>query len=529
MEDGDAKWIHHYICYGNHWHEEDTFGVPYPMPPTVWWNGDNNTATATGASLVNATYGLDPKPGYWSEVTAGPVVGVNHSSGYDFFVTGDNAYINVTQTGMVLPVSPVIELNYIAWGLGNYPLGMGAGWDMVVTVTDGALLHQNTPVHIPGYADTPVTVDISMFSGATVDISLVIPDTGLFDPLFLGGGWFNVPPFGWCDIYEPFYSLFEVWAYLPDTNVTPVERYYNNVDEKLIFEFDLMHAYEAILHFDHNFSFFDENDIGTVEIWTGSAWQPILVNKGAGDWGHVALDITAYIDHDANTMVRFRFESNETGNDAYGWLVDSISIDGKVDYTAPTASHSLSPGSPTGNNGWYTSDVTVTVSGEDNVQVGAIMYRIDGGSWLTYTSPFSIGIEGEHTVEYYPVDGVGNEGATGMVSFKIDKTNPTASITTPQAGYIYFMGNELMPRILVQDKSIIIGGLTAQATASDSTSGIFTVKFNEDGTTFAEDTASPFQAPLPFALFQEHTLTVTAVDMAGNSYTTGGVTYMKIF
>jgi len=59
----------------------------------------------------------------------------------------------------------------------------------------------------------------------------------------------------------------------------PTNQYYNNVDEKVIFSYDLTHAYEAILHFSQNYSFADENDIGQVEIWTGSAWQPIFVAK----------------------------------------------------------------------------------------------------------------------------------------------------------------------------------------------------------------------------------------------------------
>jgi len=55
------------------------------------------------------------------------------------------------------------------------------------------------------------------------------------------------------------------------------------------------------------------------------------------------------------------------------------------------------------------------------------------------------------------------------------------------------------------------------------------VKFNEDGTTFAEDTSSPYSAPLPFGLFAAHTLTVTAEDFAGNTYTSPGVDYFKVF
>ena len=337
--------------------------------------------------------------------------------------------------------------------------------------------------------------------------------------VYFNGGIVHTPG----DTFDDWSWILVMYAYDASFN-----EYRNNMDEKLIFEFDLMQAYEAFLTFEQNYSFADDKDLGWLEIWTGSEWKPLLRMKGSAVWAEVKYDITQYIDYDEATKIRFRFESNATQVD-YGWLIDMVSIEGKVDYTAPTATHTISPATPNGKNGWYTSDVTITLTAEDNVKVGAIKYRIDGGSWLTYTAPLTIGIEGEHTVEYYPVDTVGNEGATGSVSFKIDKTNPTASITVPQAGYIYFFGRELMPRLIFKDKALIIGGLVAQATASDAMSGLYVVKFNEDGTTFAEDTTSPYQAPLPFSLFAAHELTVTAEDMAGNTYTTSAVPYFKIF
>jgi hypothetical protein len=324
---------------------------------------------------------------------------------------------------------------------------------------------------------------------------------------------------------------FQSFVLKPGSLSIPYQEYYNNVDEKVIYEFDLTQATQAILHFDQNFSFADDNDLGYVEISTdgGETWQAILVNKGtSGGWLPVALDISAYAGGDIPVQIRWRFVSDESGQD-YGWMFDNIWVDGKVDYTDPMVEATLSPATPNGDYDWYTSDVTVTLTATDNYRVDRIMYRIDGGTWLTYTSPFSIGIDGEHIIDFYAIDTVGNDGPIGSVSFKIDGTAPTASINVPQAGYIYFFGRELMPRIIFRDNALIIGGLVAEASASDATSGIYVVKFNEDGTTFGEDTTAPYAVPLPFSMFASHELTVTAVDMAGNSYTTGAVGYFKIF
>ncbi|MDD5778894.1 MAG: immune inhibitor A, partial [Candidatus Thermoplasmatota archaeon] len=527
MEDDDSidNWLTYYICYGNHWHEEDTFGVPYPgLDDVAWWNGEPRFWESPGYVVTNGTYMWSPLPSYWSTaVDYGNIMAyTSWVTEIAFLLMGAGPYSAwANQTGIALPSGPC-ALQYYAWGLtGNSLTGTWWHW---VEITDGVTT-QKYNVSIPCYTDDDVLVviDLSEFSGSTVDISLHANCTLPYR------GWFNVGLPMNVDIMELPIGSFEIWGYdaASPVETIPYNSYYNNVDEKLVFEFDLMHAFEAILHFDHNYSFAD-GDVGWVEVWTGSAWQPILYNTGASDWSHVSLDISQYIDHEAMTKVRFRFISNETGVD-YGWLVDNISIDGKVDYTAPTASHTISPATPNGKNGWYTSDVTITLTASDNTKVEAIKYRIDGGSWLTYTAPFTIGIEGSHTVEYYAIDQVGNTGAIGSVSFKIDKTKPTASITTPQAGYIYFFGRELMPRLIFKDKALIIGGLVAQATAADAMSGLYVVKFNEDGTTFAEDTTSPYQAPLPFSLFAAHELTVTAEDFAGNTYTTSAVPYFKIF
>jgi hypothetical protein len=291
------------------------------------------------------------------------------------------------------------------------------------------------------------------------------------------------------------------------------EEYYNHVDEKAVFCFDLMNAYEAILQFEHNYSFAD-GDVGWVEVLIGSTWQPILYVTGASDWAANELDITAYIDHTAPTCVRFRFISDGSVVDM-GWLVDNVSIEGKIDDVMPTIACALDPASPNGNCGWYKTAVTFTATAEDNVAVGEIMYRIDGGSWKTYTGPITISVDGEHTVEAYALDSVGNPSAMCTETFMIDATAPTASITGPQNGYIYLFGRELFANPL--GGTIIIGGIDFSATASDAMSGIDYVSFAVDGMSYEKATS-------PYTIYWEkfdllptsYTLTVSAYDIAGN-------------
>jgi len=511
MEDDDSidNWLTYYICYGNHWHEEDTYNAPYPSGDTAWWNGDNRSWIGQG-TLYFANY---KGAGFWDGTWAAKFVAGSGSWNYWFGIGGER---------LVIPNAGYVD----AWLNKTIDLSLASG---TTTVTVGTSVNAAAQAHTHWFTVTNSTYTMNF------------PINHAIAGHYLGGSQFDtfdITPFaGQTGVTMGFHAnytaaggeQFAQWLLWVNSSgpVIPYYNYYNNVDEKLIFDFDLTHAFEAILHFDHNYAFAD-GDVGYVEVWTGSEWRIIFVAKGASDWSHAAIDISELVDHDAMTKIRFRFVSDSAGTDM-GWFVDNISIDGKVDYTAPTASHTISPATPNGKNGWYTSDVTITLTASDNTKVEAIKYRIDGGSWLTYTAPFTIGIEGSHTVEYYAIDQVGNAGAIGSVSFKIDKTNPTASISVPQAGYIYFFGRELMPRLIFKDKALIIGGLVAQATAADAMSGLYVVKFNEDGTTFAEDTTSPYQAPLPFSLFKAHELTVTAEDFAGNTYTTSAVPYFKIF
>ncbi len=88
-----------------------------------------------------------------------------------------------------------------------------------------------------------------------------------------------------------------------------------------------------------------------------------------------------------------------------------------------------------GNRDWYRSDVTVGLTAVDNPGgsgVAKTEYSLDGGgTWHTYTSPFTITTElTRHTVLARSWDNAGNdEGPPGFVKFRIDKTPPIVTLT----------------------------------------------------------------------------------------------------
>ena len=306
--------------------------------------------------------------------------------------------------------------------------------------------------------------------------------------------------------------------------------YRNNMENNLTLTLDMSGIYYAEFTYWENFTFADINDKGIVYISNdgGTSWREVggTVGTDSGGWVQKTIDLAQFLPTD-ELLVRFSFVSNETGTDV-GWEIDDILVKQMVDCRAPTTTAILGPATPDGCNGWYTSDVTVTLTAVDDVGMGQTYYNIDGGAWLVYTGPITIGIDGEHTISYYSVDAVGNVEATKSVSFKIDKTAPTGSITSPEAGYIYFFGRQLMPRILDKSKALIIGGLTATAIASDATSGVGYVSFSTSSGG-VEDAVSPYEYNLPFYFpFGSDTLTVSVTDNAGNSANAGSVDYVKV-
>ncbi len=85
-----------------------------------------------------------------------------------------------------------------------------------------------------------------------------------------------------------------------------------------------------------------------------------------------------------------------------------------------------------GNNGWYLSDVSVSLSASDNENgVGVLKteYSLDNGEmWNNYTSPITFNTEGVSDLLFKSEDYVGNTEGTKSLAIKIDKTSPEAEI-----------------------------------------------------------------------------------------------------
>jgi hypothetical protein len=73
--------------------------------------------------------------------------------------------------------------------------------------------------------------------------------------------------------------------------------------------------------------------------------------------------------------------------------------------------------------------LTATDGATGNARVGVaeIWYRVDGGAWQKLNgniATINVINDGQHTIEYYAKDNVGNTEATRSLTFQIDQTPP---------------------------------------------------------------------------------------------------------
>lgn len=150
-----------------------------------------------------------------------------------------------------------------------------------------------------------------------------------------------------------------------------------------------------------------------------------------------------------------------------------------------------------GENGWYVN--CVNISFVISEPLDALFYKIDGGSWQTYTAPVTITIceDGMHTFMWRYIY-QGEESTTFAIDFKIDKTPPDVTISK---------------------EKVSINKIRITVDANDPASGINKAEFYLDD--ILQETLT---TPPPYVMYVllvgfPHKVTIIIYDNAGNSET----------
>lgn len=179
------------------------------------------------------------------------------------------------------------------------------------------------------------------------------------------------------------------------------------------------------------------------------------------------------------------------------------------DYDPPWTTYEMNPAAPNGENDWYTTSVTFTFDAHDNVSPEEDLvtyYIIDGGSVRTYDENNKPRIStdgGDHYIEFYSVDGAGNEEIPHNVidEIKMDVTDPSVTIDSPEWGRI-------TPGATVVDGTVY---------ESSSGSGVERIEIWFNGGKAAElPGGSTYSWTFTAEILQQYDLEVRAYDHAGN-------------
>ena len=160
------------------------------------------------------------------------------------------------------------------------------------------------------------------------------------------------------------------------------------------------------------------------------------------------------------------------------------------DNTPPITTHEFI--GTMGDNDWYISDVTITLEATDNESgVNITYYCLDKGEYEIYEEPIIVWYDGEHIIEYYSIDVVGNVEATNLANFKLDQTSPTI--------FLYWDNKN---KLLIAD-------------VYDQTSGVGRVEFFINEELVGEVTEPPWQWRYPNETRGDIAKAI-AYDVAGN-------------
>ena len=188
-------------------------------------------------------------------------------------------------------------------------------------------------------------------------------------------------------------------------------------------------------------------------------------------------------------------------------ILDGVNNDyGRFDYQTPVdppaTSAVLSSRVPDGQNGWYVNPVSLTLTAEGPVLPAAnTVYSLDEGlTWQTYTGPIPFNQDGRYSVWYESRDIGGGVEFARNISFNVDITAPTITISGLVSGAVSDAG-DIKPTIALSDHLSGVDG--SKTTVTLDTYGV------QSGTTI----------PLYTLPLGPHSLTVTASDLAGNAGT----------
>ncbi len=175
-----------------------------------------------------------------------------------------------------------------------------------------------------------------------------------------------------------------------------------------------------------------ENEFITVPHPERGEYRVLTRGTGPGEYRVEAVHIEENPDGSAEESTAVIAGVAELGMESEGTV--ELQENGEVtvggtDTLAPVTMATVS--GVQGTNGWYTSDVTVTLSVTDEEGGSGVVetqYSLDGMNWNLYADSVSVTGEGVTTLQYSSTDTAGNKEAVKTEIIRVDRVAPEAKI-----------------------------------------------------------------------------------------------------
>jgi len=190
-----------------------------------------------------------------------------------------------------------------------------------------------------------------------------------------------------------------------------------------------------------------------------SAWVNATATDGVFDEAVEDFTFTTASLSAGNRTIETR-GINSVGNAEMSYSSDTVTIE---DFDAPATNHDY-------DGLWHTTDFTINLTTTDDISgVAETYYKINGGptkNASTYGQPIITTESANNTLEYWSIDNADREEFPHniLTGIKMDKTAPTGSIT-----------------INITDVYTTSTSVTLILTATDEISGVYLVRFSNDG------------------------------------------------
>lgn len=168
-----------------------------------------------------------------------------------------------------------------------------------------------------------------------------------------------------------------------------------------------------------------------------------------------------------------------------------------------------------GNPQYVSADVFVTSStpisfivwDRSGTGIESTFYRVDGGSWVSYLSPFSISAEGSHIIHFNSTDMIGGVETEKNFSLIVDDSPPSSTITIGTPNY-------------TDVNSWITPSTPLTITSIDVSCGLLQIEYDLDGSGWLT-----YSVPIAVPVEGSHVLLYRGVDNLGNMETPKTLTF----